>query len=148
MALGWPPARLSPLKIGVHCDSARYPRDLEAAVYFCCSEAIQNVVKHACASRGSVHVWCEDGKLHFTVQDDGHGFQPQAVVTGGLQNMRDRLEALGGEMLVSSDPPWRDEREWLAPADWFSFARKRKPVVARNQDRQGITAHRLRAAHR
>jgi len=81
----------------------RYPREVEAAVCFCCSEALQNVVKHASATRSDIRLWREDGRLNFEVEDDGRGFAPGAFGTGsGLQNMRDRLEALGGGVAVSS----------------------------------------------
>lgn len=95
-------ARLTPLRVAVQCGSERYQRDVEAAFFFCCSEALQNTVKHAGATRGSIRVWPENGKLYFEVKDDGHGFPTHATTGGGLQNMRDRLEALAGEMAVSS----------------------------------------------
>ena len=47
----------------------RYPEELEAAVYFCCQEAIQNAVKHAQASRIMVLVDDRDGDLRFEVAD-------------------------------------------------------------------------------
>jgi signal transduction histidine kinase len=67
-------SRMATLRVTVRCGSERYPREVEAAVYFCCSEALQNMVKHAAASRGSICVWREDDRLRFEVRDDGHGF--------------------------------------------------------------------------
>jgi signal transduction histidine kinase len=81
----------------------RHPREVEAAVYFCCLEAVQNAVKHA----GATHVVVSlrdgdgegDGTLEFTVTDDGRGFDPRAAATsGGLANMRDRVDSLGGRL--------------------------------------------------
>jgi signal transduction histidine kinase len=95
-------------KVGVHTsiesDSVgRYPSEIEAAVYFCCLEALQNVAKHASALAAMVKLHESPGGLQFTVTDDGVGFDPEAVRPGvGLQNMRDRVEALGGRLEVTS----------------------------------------------
>jgi signal transduction histidine kinase len=81
----------------------RQPREVESAIYFCCLEALQNVAKYAEASRVRVRVWTGDSSLAFKVEDDGRGFDPAtAVRSSGLQNMRDRLEALGGSLEVRS----------------------------------------------
>jgi signal transduction histidine kinase len=83
----------------------RYPRELEGAVYFCCSEALQKLTKHTQATRGSVRVWPEDGRLYFEVRDNGRGLDPsRAKSAGGLQNIRDRIDVLGGVVDVSSTP--------------------------------------------
>jgi signal transduction histidine kinase len=85
--------------------SGRYPEDLEAAVYFCCQEAIQNAIKHAHASRISVRLADRDGTLRFTVSDDGTGFDPSTARRGaGMQNMADRIAAGGGSLEVESRP--------------------------------------------
>jgi signal transduction histidine kinase len=83
----------------------RQPREAEAAVYFCSLEALQNVAKYAQAQRVRLRLWREEGNLAFRVQDDGRGFDPVAVPQGsGIQNMRDRVEALGGSLGVRSVP--------------------------------------------
>ena len=98
-------ARQVPISIDVQCGSERYPRELEGAFYFCCSEALQNLTKHSQATRGSVRVWCEDGRLCFEVRDNGRGLDAaRAKSGGGLQNIRDRLDVLGGVVDVSSTP--------------------------------------------
>jgi signal transduction histidine kinase len=98
-------ARQVPISIDVQGGSERYPRELEGAVYFCCSEALQNLTKHSRATRGSVRVWCEDGRLCFEVRDNGRGLDAaRAKSGGGLQNIRDRLDVLGGVVDVSSTP--------------------------------------------
>jgi signal transduction histidine kinase len=98
-------ARQVPISIDVQCVPERYPRELEGAVYFCCSEALQNLSKHSRATKGSLRVWCEDGRLRFEVGDNGRGLDlTRAKSGGGLQNIRDRLDVLGGGVDVSSTP--------------------------------------------
>jgi signal transduction histidine kinase len=84
----------------------RYPPEVEATVYFCCLEALQNVGKHAGPdARATLRVWEEQGGLHFEVADDGSGFDPRTEPRGsGLTNMSDRLGALGGRLSVLSAP--------------------------------------------
>jgi signal transduction histidine kinase len=83
---------------------SRYPKDVEIAVYFCCLEATQNIVKHAGRGlEGAVHLWEAPGELRFEVDDSGSGFDPAEVKPGsGLVNMRDRIEAVGGALSVIS----------------------------------------------
>jgi signal transduction histidine kinase len=83
----------------------RYPQEIEAAVYFCCLEALQNVQKYANASRAEVRLSSGAGGLTFEVTDDGAGFDPAATGYGtGLQGMADRLDAIGGALEVRSAP--------------------------------------------
>jgi signal transduction histidine kinase len=83
----------------------RWPRELESAVYFTCAEAIQNATKHASASRVEVCVAATSAEVSFEVRDDGQGFElPRDDVGTGLSGMRDRVEALGGVLVVSSAP--------------------------------------------
>ena len=78
---------------------------MEAAVYFCCLEALQNVQKYAGASKAAVRLREQEGVLRFEVEDDGKGFDPVAAKKGsGLINMSDRLDALGGGLTVESPP--------------------------------------------
>ncbi len=98
-------ARTSPLPVTVRTRGIeRYPEDVEVAVYFCCLEALQNVAKHAGPGvRATVNLWEVNGNVCFQVCDRGGGFEPAAVVRGsGLTNMRDRLDAIGGRLTVSS----------------------------------------------
>jgi signal transduction histidine kinase len=90
----------SPVPVAVDdADVGRHPREVEAAVYFCCLEAVQNAVKHAGATRVEVRLTATDDGLAFTVTDDGTGFDPAAAATsGGLANMRDRVDSLGGRL--------------------------------------------------
>jgi signal transduction histidine kinase len=83
----------------------RYPQEAEAAAYFCVLEALQNAAKYAQATRATVRLAERDGELVFEVVDDGQGFDPSATPRGsGLQNMVDRVEALGGTVEVVSAP--------------------------------------------
>jgi signal transduction histidine kinase len=99
-------ANRAPLPVVIEADGiGRYPRDTEAAVYFCTLEALQNVAKYARASRATVALACPDGHLEFTVTDDGDGFDPAQASRGtGLQGMADRLAAAGGILRVQSAP--------------------------------------------
>jgi signal transduction histidine kinase len=99
-------ARKATLPVDVEADGiGRYPQDTEAAVYFCCLEALQNVAKYADATSVGVRLSAGDGLLAFEVEDDGKGFDPERTPMGsGLQNMADRLAALGGSLEVRSRP--------------------------------------------
>jgi signal transduction histidine kinase len=99
-------ARKSALPIRIEADGiGRFPKDAEAAVYFCTLEALQNVAKYAQSSAATVRLRDGDGQLAFTVSDDGVGFDPDTTSLGtGLQGMTDRLAALGGELRITSTP--------------------------------------------
>jgi signal transduction histidine kinase len=95
-----------PVRVDVRA-VGRYAPEVESAVYFCVLEALQNILKHA---RGARHARVElgggaAGELRFSVRDDGTGIPQAALRPGtGLENMRDRLVALGGELDVESAP--------------------------------------------
>ena len=96
----------APLPVEIEADGiGRYPREAEAAAYFCILEALQNVAKYARASRATVALSCPDRHLGFTITDDGDGFDPAKATHGtGLQGMADRLAAVGGTLRVDSAP--------------------------------------------
>ncbi|HEY2803296.1 MAG TPA: ATP-binding protein, partial [Actinomycetota bacterium] len=99
-------ARKASIPVEISTDSSpRYPQDTEAAVYFCCLEALQNVQKYANATTAQVRLSQNDGRLTFEVEDDGAGFDPAKTGYGtGLQGMADRLDAIGGTLEVRSEP--------------------------------------------
>jgi signal transduction histidine kinase len=99
-------ARKATLPVEVSADGVgRYPQDIEAAVYFCVLEALQNVQKYADAGEATVRLSDAGGQLRFEVRDDGKGFDPAATRKGsGLTNMADRLDALDGRVEVTSRP--------------------------------------------
>jgi signal transduction histidine kinase len=99
-------ARKSPLAVTVESGRlGRYPRELEAAAYFCCLEALQNAAKYAGVGDAVVRLTEEDDAVVFVVEDSGAGFDPGRTPYGsGLRNMADRVEALGGTLEVRSIP--------------------------------------------
>ena len=83
----------------------RYPQEIEAGIYFCVLEALQNIAKYARATHVVVRLAAREGELEIEVQDDGVGFDLAAIQRGaGLTNMADRLEALGGSLQIRSVP--------------------------------------------
>jgi signal transduction histidine kinase len=95
--------RRLPVPVELEASGAdRYPADVEAAVYFCCLEAMQNAVKHAGASRITVTVDAE-ASLVLAVSDDGGGYDAATVRPGnGMANMSDRVAAVGGWLEVDT----------------------------------------------
>ncbi len=86
-------------------DVGRHSQEVEAAIYYCCMEALQNAGKHAGDKASAlVRVWEEPGSLHWEVSDDGQGFdQTGGAGEGhGFVNMRDRMGAFGGTVAVVS----------------------------------------------
>ena len=99
-------AQKSALPITVEATGVgRYPREIEAAVYFTILEALQNTAKYAGASTVSVVLQPADGRLGFEVTDDGSGFDSSTIAAGsGLANMADRLDTAGGTWSLESAP--------------------------------------------
>jgi signal transduction histidine kinase len=79
---------------------ARLPEPIEVAAYYVVSEALTNAAKHAHASVVRVAVEKRDDGLHLSVRDDGAG----GARGSGLIGLRDRAEALGGSLELSSPP--------------------------------------------
>jgi signal transduction histidine kinase len=99
----------SPIPVTVDTVSmARLPAPVEAALYFCGMEAVQNAAKHSGARSVSVQFGEDQDRCRLTIMDDGAGFDPgQALASGtgaGLVNMRDRLDAVGGTLTIGSLP--------------------------------------------
>jgi signal transduction histidine kinase len=99
-------ARQFPIATSVVIDSTERCRpEVEAAVYFCCSEALQNAAKHAHGATNVSILLERNGDLRFEVGDDGPGFSTLDVRSGqGLDNMRDRIEAVGGTLDIRCAP--------------------------------------------
>jgi signal transduction histidine kinase len=99
-------ANRSPVPVVIEADAiGRFSQDAEAAVYFCCLEALQNTAKHAGAASARVCLQARDGTLRFTVSDDGAGYDARTTPPGsGLRNMADRLAALGGGLDIRGAP--------------------------------------------
>jgi signal transduction histidine kinase len=77
---------------------------VEATVYFCTLEALQNVAKYADATTAIVRLGATDGWLTFQVEDDGRGFDPDEAKGSGIQGIADRLDAIGGSLEIMSEP--------------------------------------------
>ena len=96
-------------------DAARFPAEVEAAVWFCCAEAVGNARKHAPGAPVAVRLAERRGALTFTVRDEGPGFAVDAAGPGGgrgLRNMTTRLvgggRARGGPVGAGARAPrWR-----------------------------------------
>ncbi len=85
-------------------DLGRYPASTEAALYFCCSEALQNAAKHGGPdTTATITALADDRMLTLTISDTGCGFDPATTGTG-LTNMTDRLAAIGGHLAIHSAP--------------------------------------------
>jgi signal transduction histidine kinase len=83
----------------------RFDPNVEAAVYFCCLQALQNVIRHADNARAVVTLGRRDGAVTFEVSDEGSGFDIAATDRGvGLQIVQDRVDALDGDVRIESAP--------------------------------------------
>jgi signal transduction histidine kinase len=99
-------AARAPVHVSVEGTAPRSAEAAEAAVYFACSEAIQNAAKYAgCGAQITLRLRHEQGSLAVRIADDGRGFDPAHTPRGaGLQNIRDRIEGLGGTFNLASSP--------------------------------------------
>jgi signal transduction histidine kinase len=82
----------------------RYPSSTEAALYYCCSEALQNATKHGGpGTTVTVKAHGDAQTLNLSISDTGRGFD-SAVMGHGLTNMTDRLSAIGGQLVIEAAP--------------------------------------------
>ncbi|MDQ1499530.1 MAG: hypothetical protein QOI86_2870, partial [Actinomycetota bacterium] len=127
----------SPLDVSVEsADVGRYPPELEAAIYFCCLEALQNAAKHAPGATVTVRLWEDAGGLLFEVGDDGPGFDAAATVRRGGQgylNMSDRVGAIGGSVRWESSPGAGAKVSGSVPLAARSAARTPAALVPRTE---------------
>jgi signal transduction histidine kinase len=93
--------------VPVHLDLdslGRYPTSTEAALYYCCSEALQNAAKYGGpGTTVTVTAHADDKTITLTISDTGQGFD-SATIGMGLTNMTDRLSAIGGQLVIDSEP--------------------------------------------
>jgi len=99
------------VEIEVHVDPLGLPEHVETALYRIVQEALQNVAKHAEATRASVVLRNEQGRTTLRVRDDGQGFTcPEGATpthgrtTYGLAGMAERAELIGGRFHLTSNP--------------------------------------------
>ncbi len=97
-------ARAAGLIVTVECDaSGLVGSDAQTAVYFCCVEALQNVVKHAKAATARIEVTSDPEVVTFVVADDGAGFAVDSSPRGsGLGNLAERVAPHGGRVEIES----------------------------------------------
>jgi signal transduction histidine kinase len=88
------------LVLGIH---RRLPDSVEVAAYYVVAEALTNAAKHAQASMVEVCADTEGQDLHLSIGDDGIG-GADAATGSGISGLRDRVEALGGTLSISSHP--------------------------------------------
>jgi signal transduction histidine kinase len=89
-----------PVTLHIHTE-ARYPAPVELSAFYVVSEALTNTIKHANASQVEVLVEDRDSLLVVCIRDDGvGGADPRSG--SGLIGLRDRVEAIGGSMQISS----------------------------------------------
>ena len=89
---------------------------MEAAIYFCCVQALQNAERHAPGRRVDLTLTHGPGEVSFSVRDRGTGFESTRVEGGeGLRIMQDRMAALGGALTIESAPRRRHDGDRHAP---------------------------------
>lgn len=100
---------VGPVDVDVDAGECGLPDHLETTLYRIAQEALQNVVKHAGASRVRVELRCDAGQALLRVTDDGCGFEAPVEPIGqletmsyGLRSMTERAELVGGRLGVSS----------------------------------------------
>ena len=88
----------------------RLPPEIEVTVYRIFQEALTNIVKHAEANNVSVVLSCHDSSLVVIIEDDGKGFDVNAVISSadgkrlGLFGMYERASLVGGKLTIESQP--------------------------------------------
>ncbi|MGH7506505.1 MAG: GAF domain-containing protein [Longimicrobiales bacterium] len=102
-------ARTSMDELPIALEAADYAAQrpaLEEELYRIAQEALNNVLKHACARRVMIRLVSRGGVVRLNVQDDGIGFDPASVRSGGLglTSMRERAEQLSGTIAIDTVP--------------------------------------------
>ena len=100
------------------------------------AEALQNVAKSSEATVATIRLSADNGRLAFAIKDDGKGFDPSRARQGsGLQNMRDRIEALGGTIAIRTAPGEGTEISGTVPVEPVSVRRaEQAPHIALQPD--------------
>ncbi len=79
--------------------------EMRRDLYLVFKEAVNNAARHAACSAVSIKVWADGAQILLTVSDDGKGFDPTELSEGhGLLSMRNRAQAVGGELVIESSP--------------------------------------------
>ena len=82
------------------------PADVQVALYRLCQEGLNNIAKHAGASRVDIQLQYEPGAVELRIRDDGRGFDSEQTPPGhyGLSMMRERATAVGAALSITSQP--------------------------------------------
>jgi signal transduction histidine kinase len=94
-------AERSPVPVDLHVADIRMDVEIERTIWFVCSEALANVIKHASASSATISVRERAGRLLVEIGDDGAGGADLGAGSG-LAGLADRVEALGGTLAIES----------------------------------------------
>jgi signal transduction histidine kinase len=94
-------ARRSPVPVSLAYEAGAVPEPIGLALYYACSEAIANVLKHAEASAVQVRVWRNGPRVLLEVADDGAGGADPSEGSG-LRGLQDRIEAMDGRLDIVS----------------------------------------------
>ena len=96
------------------------PADVQVAIYRVCQEALNNVAKHAAASRVEIDLKHEDHAIELSIRDNGQGFDPEQTLSGhyGLRMMHERAERVGARLSITSQPGQGTELTilWVPPS--------------------------------
>jgi signal transduction histidine kinase len=93
------------LNVDQNLVEARFKRSVETSCYFCLRETLDNIARHAAGAHAWVDITRQANRLTFSIRDQGPGFDSGEPGPGrGLQSMRDRVEAAGGELTIGSAP--------------------------------------------
>jgi NarL family two-component system sensor histidine kinase LiaS len=91
--------------LDVHGNDRLLPPTVAEALYRAAQEALNNVARHACATRVDVDLRCIPEQVSLTIEDNGVGFDPSEAHKGlGLGHMRERIMEVGGVLSVESQP--------------------------------------------
>jgi signal transduction histidine kinase len=95
-------ATRAPIPVSLEVGEVALLRSLEMSVYFVCSEALTNVIKHSGATSASVQVAVADGWLNIEIRDNGVGGAEIGAGGSGLLGLSDRIGALEGSFVLNS----------------------------------------------
>ena len=79
-------------------------RERDIHIYRFVQEAVNNVIKHANASKVIVDVYADNERLNVNIIDNGRGFKKDMTESIGLSSMRSRSRCIGGQCSVTSHP--------------------------------------------
>ncbi len=82
------------------------PAEVQVVFYRICQEALNNIAKHAKASRVTINLMQAETAIELNIRDDGKGFDTEKTVSGhyGMGMMRERAEAVGAQLTITSQP--------------------------------------------